>query len=135
MIKTGIVLLALIALSTCMSYFDFNKTLHDCSDKIRSCQLNFYDSPVIGDEELLCAQEVHKAQICFSRYKQCFATNSTGPEYNQEVPITPPRCPSSAGSAIWTSIPIPPITKITDPVSRATVEVNTSPYPYCSSWP
>lgn len=79
MIKAGIVLLALIALSTCMSYFDFSQTLQDCSDKILSCQLNFYDSPVIGDEERQCAQEVHKARICFSRYKQCFASDIAGP--------------------------------------------------------
>lgn len=82
MIKTGIVLLALIAASACMSYYDFNQTLHDCNDKIRSCQFNFYDGTMIGDEELQCAQDVHKARICFSRYKQCFATNTTGPEYH-----------------------------------------------------
>ena len=82
MIKTGIVLLALIAASACMSYYDFNQTLHDCNDKIRSCQFNFYDGTMIGDEERQCAQDVHKARICFSRYKQCFATNTTVPEYH-----------------------------------------------------
>jgi len=80
MIKIGIFLLALITLSTSVSYKQFNEVLTTCDNNITTCKFNFYDSPAVGDEEIECAQDVQKARVCFSNYKQCFPADTTDAE-------------------------------------------------------
>jgi hypothetical protein len=72
MIKTTTLILALITLATSFSYLDFQKFNADCRDTIKTCDIDFYSNPSMGVEEIQCAQDVKKAEVCFTNFKQCF---------------------------------------------------------------
>lgn len=87
MIRTGIALLFLISLVSSMSYKQFKALTTDtCAGTINTCKIDFYNSPNVGDEEILCAQDLQKARVCHSTYKQCFPANTEAGE-NEEVDV------------------------------------------------
>lgn len=100
MIKSTILILTLLVLTTSVSYLKFNTDAGKCYDKhMTTCNVDFYNSPSVSEEEIQCAQDYTKALVCFSTYKQCFSVDAEPDSLNAEVNINVFRCPSFAGNA------------------------------------
>ena len=62
MIKSTILILALVALASSVSYLKVNTDAGKCYEKhMTTCDIDFYNSPSVSDEEIQCAQDYKKA--------------------------------------------------------------------------
>lgn len=62
MIKSTILILTFLVLASSVSYLKFNTDVGKCYDKhMTTCDIDFYNSPSVSDEEIQCAQDFKKA--------------------------------------------------------------------------
>lgn len=100
MIKSTILILTLLVLASSVSYLKFNTDAAICYEKhMTTCDIDFYNSPSVSEEEIQCAQDFYKSQVCFSTYKQCFPADAEADSVNAEVKSDVFRCLSYAGNA------------------------------------
>lgn len=79
MFKVFILFLAVATIVNSLTFLQFNNLLEHCHDStILSCKYEpFQDNP-IKDDELLCAQDYYKSNLCLLNYKQCLLSDTVG---------------------------------------------------------